>query len=71
MYVTRNKQIYINGRGYMFKILINMCKDQKSWRHKNKNKQVGPSETSKLLHSKGNHKQDKKTNLRMGENSGK
>ena len=27
-----------------------------------------PNETSKLLHSKGNHKQDKKTTLRMGEN---
>ena len=27
-----------------------------------------PNETSKVLHSKGNHKQDKKTTLRMGEN---
>ena len=27
-----------------------------------------PNETSKILHSKGNHKQDKKTTLRMGEN---
>ena len=35
---------------------------------KNKNKQMGPNETSKLLHSKGNHKQDQKTTLRMGEN---
>ena len=26
---------------------------------------MGPNETSKLLHSKGNHKQDKKTTLRM------
>ena len=34
----------------------------------NKNKQMGPNETSKLLHSKGNHKQDEKTTLRMGEN---
>ena len=33
-----------------------------------KEKQVGPNETSKLLHSKGNHKQDEKTTLRMGEN---
>ena len=32
------------------------------------NKQMGPNETSKLLHSKGNHKQDAKTTLRMGEN---
>ena len=31
-------------------------------------KQMGPNETSKLLHSKGNHKQDKKTAFRMGEN---
>ena len=27
-----------------------------------------PNETSKLLHSKGNHKQDEKTTLRTGEN---
>ena len=27
---------------------------------------MGPNETSKLLHSKGNYKQDKKTTLRMG-----
>ena len=29
---------------------------------------MGPNEPSKLLHSKGNHKQDEKTTLRMGEN---
>ena len=29
---------------------------------------MGPNETYKLLHSKGNHKQDEKTTLRMGEN---
>ena len=29
---------------------------------------MGPNYTSKLLHSKGNHKQDEKTTLRMGEN---
>ena len=29
---------------------------------------MGPNETSKLLHSKGNYKQDEKTTLRMGEN---
>ena len=29
---------------------------------------MGPNETSKLLHSKGNHKQDEKTTFRMGEN---
>ena len=29
---------------------------------------MGPNETLKLLHSKGNHKQNKKTTLRMGEN---
>ena len=27
-----------------------------------------PNQTSKLLHSKGKHKQDEKTTLRMGEN---
>ena len=35
---------------------------------KTKKKQMGPNETSKLLHSKGNHKQDEKTTLKMGEN---
>jgi len=32
---------------------------------------VGPNQTDKLLHSKGNHKKKKKENdnLRMGENS--
>ena len=29
---------------------------------------MGPNETSKLLHSKGNHKQDEKTTLKVGEN---
>ena len=29
---------------------------------------MGPNRTSKVLHSKGDHKQDKKTALRMGEN---
>ena len=35
---------------------------------KNKNKQMGPNQTSKFLHSKGNPKQHKKTTHRMGEN---
>ena len=30
--------------------------------------EMGRNETSKLLHSKGSHKQDEKTTLRMGEN---
>ena len=29
---------------------------------------MGPNETSKLLQNKGNHKQDEKTILRIGEN---
>ena len=29
---------------------------------------MGPNETSKLLQSKGNYKQDEKTTLRMGKN---
>ena len=29
---------------------------------------MGPNETQKLLHSKGSHKQEKKTALRIGEN---
>ena len=35
---------------------------------KNKNKQMGPNQTNKFLHSKGNPKQNKKTDHRMGEN---
>ena len=34
---------------------------------KTKNKQMGPNQTSKFLHSKGNPKQNKKTTHRMGE----
>ena len=37
-------------------------------RNKSKNKQMGLSQTCKLLHSKGNHKQNKMTTYRMGEN---
>ena len=37
-------------------------------RNKNKNKQTGPNQTNKCLHSKGNHKQNKKTTYVMGEN---
>ena len=33
-----------------------------------KYKQMGPSETEKILHSKGYHKQNEKTTHRMGEN---
>ena len=36
--------------------------------NKNKSKQMGPSETWKFLHRKGNHKQDEMTALRVGEN---
>ena len=36
---------------------------------KNKNKQMGPNQTSKFLHSKGNPKQNEKTTHRMGEKS--
>ena len=32
---------------------------------------MGPNQTYKLLHSKGNHKQNKKTTHRMGENTWK
>ena len=32
---------------------------------------MGPNETSKLLQSKGNYKEDEKTTLRMGENISK
>jgi len=30
---------------------------------------MGPNQTDKLLHSKGNQKENKKTTFRMGENS--
>ena len=32
-------------------------------------KPMGPNQTYKLLHSKGNHKKKKKKNYKMGENS--
>uniref|UniRef100_A0A8D0VXB5 KRAB domain-containing protein n=1 Tax=Sus scrofa TaxID=9823 RepID=A0A8D0VXB5_PIG len=38
-------------------------------RNKSKNKPMGPHQTDKLLHSKGNQKENKKTTYRMGENS--
>ena len=34
-----------------------------------KNKPIGPSQTDKLLHSKGHQKESKKTTYTMGENS--
>ena len=37
-------------------------------RNKNKNKQMEPNQTYELLHSKGNHKQNKKTTYGLGEN---
>ena len=40
-----------------------------SHRNKSKNKQMGPNQTDKILHSKGNRKENKKTTFRMGENS--
>ena len=39
--------------------------------NKNKNKQVGPNKTLKLLHSEENYKHGEKTVLRMGENNSK
>jgi len=36
--------------------------------NKNKNKQVGPTQTQKLLHSKRNKKQNEKTIHKLGEN---
>ena len=36
--------------------------------NKNKNKQMGPNQTSKFLHRKGKPKQHKKITHRMGEN---
>ena len=36
---------------------------------KSKNKPMGPNQTDKLLHSKGNQKENKKTTYRIGENS--
>ena len=36
--------------------------------NKSKSKQMGPNQTEKLLHSKGNHKQKEKTTHRLGEN---
>ena len=38
-------------------------------RNKSKNKQIGPNQTYKLLHSKGNHKHNEETTYRMGEDT--
>ena len=38
-------------------------------RSKSKTKPMGPNQTGKLLHSKGNQKENKKTTYRMGENN--
>ena len=38
-------------------------------RNKSKNKPVGLNQTDKLLHSKGNQTENKKTSYTMGENS--
>ena len=42
-----------------------------SWgkKDKSKNKHIGPNQTCKLLHSKGNHKLKEKTAYRLGENN--
>ena len=37
--------------------------------NKSKNKPIGHNQTDKVLHSKGNQKENKKTAYRMGENS--
>jgi len=37
-------------------------------RNRSRNKQIGPKQTYKLLHSKGNHKQNEKTTYGLREN---
>ncbi|WP_447305889.1 hypothetical protein, partial [Escherichia coli] len=49
--------------------LTNVFSDLPRQRNKGKNKPMGPNQTDKLLHSKGNQKENKKTAYRMGENS--
>ena len=39
-----------------------------SKRNRSRNKQIRPNQTYKLLHSKGNHKQNEKTTYGLGEN---
>ena len=41
----------------------------KATENKSKNKPMGPHQADKLLHSKGNQKENKKTTYGMGENS--
>ena len=38
-------------------------------RNRSKNKPMGPNQTDKILHSKGNQKENKKATYRMGEDS--
>ena len=49
----------------MLRFLTSVSQDN---RNKNKNKQMRPNQTCKLLHSKGNDKQNENTTCRMGEN---
>ena len=45
-----------------------LCPSPKAKETKAKHKQMGSTQTLKLLHSKGNHRQNKKTIYRTGEN---
>ena len=49
--------------------LMNIFSVSQSNRNKSKNKPLGTNEADKLLHSKGNQNETKKTTYRMGKNS--
>ena len=52
------------------KIILSFLKSvSQGDRYKNKNKQMGTDQTYKLLHNKGNHKQNKKTSFRMAKHT--
>ena len=64
--ITSHLQSYIFfPLGITFKIYS----PSQSNRNKSKNKPMGPNQTEKLLHSKGNQKENKNTTHRMEENS--
>ena len=48
---------------------VSLGQTPKATENKSQNKPMGPHQIDKLLHSKGNQKETKKTTYRMGENS--
>ena len=61
------EETFKGGAGFSYQCFLRSVSQGN--RNKNKNKQIGPNQPYKLLHSKGNHKQNEKATYRMGENT--